>query len=461
MKEILIISLLGIAVLAADILKLRKLIFPISVLGLLSVAVCCVLDWGKNEVPFAENGGMLLFDNFALSFTLVIAVISIFWFALTRDSFTNSSGQTDIYALALFSICGAVVMVSFTNVILLFLGIEILSIPLYVLAASNRRNILSNEAGFKYFFLGSLASAILLFGLALIYGATGSFELSEIMEKAGQLGGSSTLLTIGSLLVFIGLAFKVSVAPFHLWAPDVYQGSPTIITAFMATIVKAAAFGALYKLFSGSLSGFISQFNLIIAILSALTLILANTIATRQQNAKRLLAYSSISHAGFMIGAIMICNNFSAKYLLFYILTYSIASLTAFAVFQKASAFQNGLEDVEAFKGLVRRNPVMAGAMTISLLSMAGIPPISGFMAKYYVISGVLSAGYLWLVIIMILSSVVAMYYYLKIISAMFTPIENAGRIVISSGQKLLLLLMSVLMIALFFGAAFLEVINW
>lgn len=461
MKEILIVSLLGIAILAADILKLRKLIFPISIIGLLGLIASCVIDWGHNEIPFAENGGMLLFDNFALAFTLVLAVIALFWFVLTRDSFSSNSGQTDIYALILFSLCGAVIMVSYTNVILLFLGIEILSIPLYVLAASDRKNILSNEAGFKYFFLGSFASAILLFGLALVYGATGSFDIYVIAEKAAQLGSASSLLVVGSLLIFIGFAFKVSVAPFHLWAPDVYQGSPTVITAFMATIVKAAAFGGMYRIFSGPLYSFIEDFNVLIAILSGLTLILANAIATRQQNSKRLLAYSSISHAGFMMGGIMMCGSFPAKYLLYYILTYSLASLTAFAIFQKVSAKQNGLEEIDAFKGLVRRNPLMASAMTIALFSMAGIPPMSGFMAKYFVISEVLSGGYLWLVIIMILSSVVAMYYYLKLIIAMFSPIENAGRMVISTTQKTFYILLSALMILLFFGAAFLEVIAW
>ncbi len=462
MKELLIISLLGIAVLAADILKLRKAIFPLIMLGLLSTIVCCIADWGHNEIPFQQYGGMLLFDNLALAFTVVISLIAMFWFVLTSDYFRGDGARrTDLYALALFSICGAVVMVSFSNMMMLFLGLEILSIPLYVLAASEKRNILSNEAGFKYFFLGSLASAIILFGIALIYGATGSFDLATIASKVAVLGSSSTLLMVGVTMIIAGFAFKISVAPFHLWAPDVYQGAPTAVTAFMATIVKAAAFAALYKLFNGAFAGLSDKFTTSFAVMSAVTLIVANIIASVQVNSKRLLAYSSVSHAGFMLGFIMMSTSVPGKYLLFYVLAYSIASLTAFGALHHVSSIQEGDESTDAFKGLVKRNPMMAVAMTLALLSMAGIPPLSGFLAKYFVISGVLNGGYLWLVIIMILSSVVAMYYYLKLIIAMFTPIENAGRIVVARSQQLLYGLFAVLLVALFFGASALELISF
>ncbi|MFN0033345.1 MAG: NADH-quinone oxidoreductase subunit N [Flavobacteriales bacterium] len=458
MKELLIISLIGIAVLAADILKLRKLIFPLIALGLLGNVVCSIVDWGHNEVPFAQYGGMLLFDNLALAFNIVLSVIALFWFILTADYFkVDSEKRTDLYALALFSLCGAVVMVSFSNMMMLFLGLEILSIPLYVLAASEKRNILSNEAGFKYFFLGSLASAIILFGIALIYGSTGSFDLATIASKIAVIGNDSALLTVGVTMIVAGFAFKISVAPFHLWAPDVYQGAPTVITAFMATIVKAAAFAALYKLFNGALAGMSEKFMTAFAIMSAITLIVANIIASVQVNSKRLLAYSSISHAGFMLGFVMMSAQVPGKYLLFYVLAYSIASLTAFGALHHVSSAQMGEESTNAFKGLVKRNPMMAGAMTLALLSMAGIPPLSGFLAKYFVIKGVLNGGHLWLVIIMILSSVVAMYYYLKLIMAMFTPIENAGRIVVNKSQQILYGVFAVLLIALFFGAGVLE----
>ena len=462
MKEILIISLLGIVVLIVDLLKLKKAVLPVTVAGLLALVACCMMDWGKNEIPFAQYGGMLLLDNYALGFTIVFSLIAIFWYLMTSDAYANqSSKRTDIYVLSIFSICGAVIMVSYSNLVMLFLGLEILSIPLYVLAASDRKNILSNEAGFKYFFLGSVASAVLLFGIALVYGACGTFDLALIAEKITGMSSYGGLMTVGTALILVGFAFKISVAPFHLWAPDVYQGAPTVVTAFMATIVKGAAFGGMFRLFGTALLPLPEAFINAMAIMSALTLIIANVIATTQVNAKRLLAYSSVSHAGFMLGFVMMAQNAPAKYLLYYVLTYGIASLTTFSVLQHVSSIQNGDESVTAFKGLGRRNPVLAGAMTIALLSMAGIPPVAGFLGKYYVITNVMSGGYIWLVVIMILTSVVSAYYYLKLIIAMFTPIENAGRIMVGALQKALYLLFTFLMIALFFGASILELIKW
>ena len=268
-------------------------------------------------------------------------------------------------------------------------------------------------------------------------------------------------MTVGITLILVGFAFKISVAPFHLWAPDVYQGSPTIITAYMSTIVKGAAFGGMFKLFGTALLPLPSHFITAMTIMSGLTLIVSNVIAVTQTNSKRLLAYSSISHAGFMLGFVMMAQNAPSKYLMYYVLTYSIASLTAFSVLKHISSAQGGDESIDAFKGLAKRNPVMAGAMTVSLLSMAGIPPLSGFLAKYFVITNVLSGGHVWLVIIMILSSAIAAYYYLKLIVAMFTPIENAGRIVVNGLQRGLYLLFTVLLVVMFFSASVLELIHW
>ncbi|MBL0314223.1 MAG: NADH-quinone oxidoreductase subunit N [Flavobacteriales bacterium] len=460
MKEILIISLLGIAILAVDLLKMRKLVLPVTITGLLALIVTSVMDWGLNEIPFAQYGGMLLFDNYALGFTIVFAVLAIFWFLITSDQYEiTSSKKTDIYALSVFSICGAVVMASYSSLVMLFLGVEILSIPLYVLAASDRKNILSNEAGFKYFFLGSLASAVMLFGIAMIYGATGSFDLQTI-SAAMSTGSYSGLMLTGCVLILVGFAFKVSVAPFHLWAPDVYQGSPTTITAFMATIVKAAAFAGMYRLFSTSFSNMPEVVTTIMAVMIGLTLILSNITAVTQTSSKRLLAYSSLSHAGYMLGFVMMAGNAPAKYLMFYTLTYGIASMTSFSILQHVSSIQGGDDSREAFKGLVKRNPVMAGAMTVSLLSMAGIPPLSGFLAKYYAITQILSGGHIALVIIMILTSAVAAYYYLRLIAAMFTPIENAGRIVTGSLQRGMYIVLTLLLLVTFFAASLLELIE-
>lgn len=462
MKELIIVALLGVAMLAIDILKLRKLALAVGALGLLSLIGVSVADWGTNQVPFADYGGMLLFDNYALAFTIAFAAITLIWLFMTSDAYgTNQHKRIDIYALSFFSLCGAVVMVSYSNLVMLFIGLEILSIPLYALAASNKRDLISNEAGFKYFFLGSVASAVLLFGIALIYGACGSFDLQVIHEKVTAMNSFGGLITTGVVLILVGFAFKISVAPFQMWAPDVYQGSPSVVTAFMATIVKGAAFGGMVRLFGTSLFPLPDHYITALAWMSALTLIFSNLVALKQVNSKRLLAYSSVSHAGFMLGLVMMASSVSPKYLLYYIITYSIASLTAFAVINHVSSIQNGDESIDAFNGLVKRNPLLAGAMTMSLLSMAGIPPLSGFLAKYFVISNLLAGGYVPLVIVMILTSAVAAYYYLKIIIAMFTPLEHAGRIYVDSMQKVMYILLSMLMVALFFGAGLLEMVKW
>jgi len=459
MKEIVIISLLGIAVLALDVLKMRKLVLPVIMLGLLGLIGVSIADWGLNETPFAQYGGMLTFDNTALSFTIVFASIALLWFILAGDNYTAGTSQrTDIFALVLFSLCGAVVLSAYTNLVMLFLGVEILSIPVYVLAASQRKNVLSNEAGFKYFFLGSLASAVLLFGISLCYGAVGSFELKAIQEHLSG-GYYSPLILTGSALMLIGFAFKISVAPFHLWAPDVYQGAPTPVTAYMSTIVKGAAFAGMFKLFGSALQPLPEAYSTAIVFMIAITLIASNITAVVQTDTKRMLAFSSISHAGFMLGFVLTASTTSPKYLIYYTLTYSIASLISFFVIQHVAAIQNEDASTDAFKGLIKRSPVMAVSMTVALLSMAGIPPLSGFLGKYYVITNVIEHEHMSLVIIMVITSAIGAFYYLRVIGAIFTPIENAGRIMVSDSTRRTLAVLSALLVVVFFAASLLELL--
>jgi len=459
MKEIVIISLLGIAVLALDVLKMRKLVLPVIMIGLLGLIGVSIADWGLDETPFAQYGGMLTFDNTALSFTIVFATIALLWFLLAGDNYASGTSQrTDIFALVLFSLCGAVVLSAYTNLVMLFLGVEILSIPVYVLAASQRKNVLSNEAGFKYFFLGSLASAVLLFGISLCYGAVGSFELKAIQEHLSS-GYYSPLILTGSALMLIGFAFKISVAPFHLWAPDVYQGAPTPVTAYMSTIVKGAAFAGMFKLFGSALQPLPEAYSTAIVFMIAITLIASNITAVVQTDTKRMLAFSSISHAGFMLGFVLTASTTSPKYLIYYTLTYSIASLISFFVIQHVAAIQNEDASTDAFKGLIKRSPVMAVSMTVALLSMAGIPPLSGFLGKYYVITNVIEHEHMALVIIMVITSAIGAFYYLRVIGAIFTPIENAGRIMVSDSTRRTLAVLSVLLVVLFFAASLLELL--
>jgi NADH-quinone oxidoreductase subunit N len=457
MKELLISSLLGIVVLALDMFRLRKAILPVILAGLAALVAVVVADWGTQANPFGNN--MLLMDEFALASIGVLGMLALSWFAITSDSYAQEKRRTDLYVLVIFSLAGGMILSSYTNLVMMFIGVEILSIPLYVLAASDRANPVSNEAGFKYFFLGSVASATLLFGIALIYGATGTFDFGEL--TAGIENPTSTLLLYGgATLVFAGFAFKVSAAPFHFWAPDVYQGSPTPVTAFMSSVVKAAGFFALYRLASGPLSSMMPDYVSLFAFLTALTLIVSNVMAAVQSNVKRMLAFSGISHAGFLLAAVMTAGSGDPGVLLFYGLTYGIASIVSFAVLHIVSSFQNGAMDYASFNGLARRNPFLTGAMTLALLSMAGLPPLAGFMAKYFVISSVIQADMIWLAVLMVLTSVVGMYYYLRVIMAMFTPVENAGRIVLRPLVHYAFVILSVLMIALFFGAGMFELIG-
>jgi len=295
-----------------------------------------------------------------------------------------------------------------------------------------------------------------LFGVALVYGVTGSFDFNAI-EASVSGSGTNLILNAGITLIFAGFAFKVSAAPFHFWAPDVYQGAPTPVTAFMSSVVKAGAFLALYRLAAGPLQSMIPHFADILAVMAALTLVVSNLMAAIQSNVKRMLAFSSVSHAGFMLAAIITAPSNEPGLLLFYGLSYGLATITSFAVLSVVSSYQNDSMEFSSFHGLVRRNPVLTGAMTLALLSMAGIPPLSGFMAKYFVISSVISSGTIWLAVIMILTSVVGMYYYLKLIIAMYTPVENAGRIVVRGFQHYTYIILSILLVVLFFAAGMFE----
>lgn len=257
MKELLTLSLTGVFAMLAEMFNLRKIAFPLVIFGLAMTASWAVIDWNMNEMPFTDNGkpSYLLFDNYALAFIALMCSVGILWFAMADDVLDGKKSQIDNVALVVFSMVGALIMVSFTNLVMLFLGIEILSVSLYVLAASDKTSISSNEAGFKYFLMGAFASGFLLFGIALIYGATGSFDLLAIRNASINLvnltaDGRASFLALGVLMLLIGLGFKVGAAPFHFWAPDVYTGSPIHVTAFMATIVKTAAFAAFFRTFT-------------------------------------------------------------------------------------------------------------------------------------------------------------------------------------------------------------------
>lgn len=434
----------------AEIFKFKKILYPLVLLGIIAACVFNFMEWNDN-VTIPVFGNMLRFDNVALAFSNVILTTAFLWFILANDYFEHDH-ITDHFALVLFALVGGLMLTAFSNMTTLFLGIEILSIPMYVLAASRKRDLASNEAGFKYLIMGSFASGFLLFGIALIYGATGSFDLMEIRSFISQANGNlPAFFYAGILMMFVAMCFKVSAAPFHFWAPDVYEGSPTVITALMSTIVKTAAFAAFLHLFLVVFGKAGEVWSMILAVVIALSLVISNITAASQNSVKRMLAYSSISHAAFMLMAILANNRgfASINAILYYSLAYSIGSIAAFTVVYNVSK-EDGNSNIEAFNGLGKRNPFVAGCMVIAMLSLAGIPVTAGFFAKYFVFTLLIGTSFKWLIILAILTSAVGVYYYFKVIIAMyFKPVREDQKITLETSHVILLAFVSLFTLAL------------
>lgn len=420
MKGLLIISGLGILAMLAEIFKFKKLLLPLVLLGIVAAFALNFIEWETiGSIPYFDN--MISFDRPALAFSGIILATSFFWFILANDYFEEDSNLVDHFALVLFALVGALMLTAFKNMTTLFLGVEIMSIPLYVLAASKKKDMKSNEAGFKYLIMGSFASGFLLFGIALIYGATGSFDLLAIRQFiADNAGNLPSFFYVGVVLMLVAMCFKVSAAPFHFWAPDVYEGSPTLITALMSTVVKTAAFAAFLRLFMIGFGGVNEVWTGTLSVVIALSLVVANFSAAMQNSVKRMLAYSSISHAGFMLMVILanLRSNISLNAIIYYSLAYSVGSIAAFGVLYNVT--RKGNENFDAFNGLGKRNPGLALCMTIAMLSLAGIPVTAGFFAKYFVFTTMIGTPYKWLLILAILTSAVGAYYYLKVVIAMY-----------------------------------------
>ncbi|MEY3194546.1 MAG: hypothetical protein RIQ78_643 [Bacteroidota bacterium] len=450
MTALLILFFTALVALFTGLTKSRTLLQPITLIGSLlalgSVVVSPSTGW-NDLYP-----SMFVFDGFALAFSGVAILSTALIIALSGWGFRNLHETLgDHYGLILFSVCGALCMFSFTNMVMLFLGIEILSIPLYVLAGSRRDDLSSNEAALKYFLMGSFATGILLFGITLVYGSTASFDLATISRAVASGTASPGMLNVGILFIVFGLSFKVSAAPFHFWAPDVYTGSPNLVTTFMATVVKTAGFAAFYRLFSMAFGPAMDVWSLPISIVAALTMVLANTTALFQTNFKRMMAYSSISHAGYLLMAILAIGTAGAdRSMMYYLLTYSVATIGAFGAFIVVSE-QKGDESFTAFNGLSKKSPFLAAILAISMLSLAGIPPLAGFFGKYFLFTAAF-AKYPWLVIVAVINSAISIYYYFKIIIAAYFTKESAGTtsdqpIVVPAGIRWTLVLCLILIV--------------
>ena len=430
MNTLIAITGLGIFCLLFEILNLRKAIVPITILGLLGVLALNFSEFGSTESYY---NNMITVSKFSTAFSSLFIILTIFLVALSHNFYENHPTKiSDFVAIKIFLLAGGVAMVSFGNLAMFFLGIEILSIALYVLAASERLNLKSNEAGMKYFLMGSFASGIILFGICLIYGAMGSFDVVEISESS--LSAELPIwFPIGMILMTIGMLFKVAAVPFHFWAPDVYEGSPALTTALMSTLAKVVAIATLYKLVSAlnlipSLENqdLLGTFETIVVIISIASMTVGNIMALRQVNVKRMLAFSGISHAGFMLMTLLTIAT-SAGVLLYYTAAYALAGIAAFSVILYVCKNQDN-EDITNFHGLGKTNPLLAAILTGSLLSMAGIPIFSGFFAKLFLFNQTIEAGYIALVIVAVINSIISVGYYFKLILAMYSKEPNQER---------------------------------
>ena len=319
---------------------------------------------------------------------------------------------SDYFALIFFILAGIVIASAFQSLLLLFLGIEIISIPLYILAGTDKHSLRSNEASLKYFLMGSFSTGLMLMGIVLVYGAVGTFSTVNINLGTDKV---PVLFLTGLLLLLFAMSFKVSAAPFHFWTPDVYDGTPTVFTSYMATVVKAAGFVGFMRLFDEAFGALQPQWKLFVAVITALTLFIGNITAVFQQSVKRMLAYSSIAQAGFMMLAIYAINSDAKEGLLLYAAAYSLATIGIFAVLVKMKDYT-----FDGFNGFARQQPVVAATMVIFLLSLAGIPLTAGFLSKFYMLRASIVNGSLWLVIFAVLMAAVSVYYYFRLIQAMY-----------------------------------------
>jgi len=385
--------------------------------------------------------GMLSFDAMALLFTLVANVSTLAFFLLSsKDMQKVGLYYGDYFALLFFILAGIAISAAFTSLLMLFLGIEIFSIPLYILAGSDKRSLKSNEASLKYFLMGSFSTGLMLMGIALVYGATGSFSttIGPVTE------GSTILLVSGMMMLLFSMSFKVSAAPFHFWTPDVYDGAPTVFTSFMATVVKAAGFIAFMRLFHEAFGNIAAEWKLLVAIIVAATLFIGNITAVFQQSVKRMLAYSSIAQAGFMMLAVYGMNADAREGLILYAAAYSLATIGIFAVLVRMRDYS-----FEGFNGFARTQPLVAASLVVFLLSLAGIPLTAGFISKFYMLKATIQAGSLLLAIFAVLMAAVSVYYYFRLIQSMYFKTGDAISFEATGSFKITLVVLAALTILL------------
>ena len=447
------------AVLAVDLVikpTQRGITHWLSIGTLVITLALVIADRGPVDRGFS---GMFVHDAVArllkVFILLVVAVVFVYARTYLKDRKLHVG---EFYLLALFATLGMMLLVSAGSLVMIYVGLELLTLSSYALVALNRDSPLSSEAAMKYFVLGALASGILLYGMSMIYGATGTLDITSIHGLVSSgVGDNKTLLAFGLVFLVAGIGFKFGAAPFHMWLPDVYQGSPTAVTAFIGSAPKIAAFGMAWRLLDGALGGLHPHWGEMLGVLAVLSLAIGNVVAIAQTNLKRMLAYSTISHVGFLL--LGLANGTPSGYAaaMFYAIAYAIMSAAAFGSIQLLARAGFEAEEIDDFKGLNQRNPWYAFVVLLVMASLAGIPPLFGFFAKLLVLKAAIDAGMMWLAIVAIVFAIVGMFYYLRVIKVMyFDAPAQKGALVLPQDIPLRWILSingaALLFLGLFFG---------
>lgn len=417
-----IIALSAIAAMIAEAIRRpgeQMPIYGFGLIGSIGAAVASVFLWNSD----AQSFGVIRSDNFALFINLILCIVGVLTMLFSHETVERENIPAgEYYALTLFALCGMMMMAAATDLLVIFVALEILSLSVYVLTGIRRSSAAGAEAAFKYFLLGAFSSAFFLYGVAFAFALSGSTRLEEISVALSSqaTGAPPTLVLLAIGLLVVGFCFKISAVPFHMWTPDAYEGAPTIVTAFMSTGVKAAAFAAFVRVFLSPLEPLQAQWIPLLSVIAVATMILGTVVGVVQTNVKRMLAYSAIAHAGYLLLGLIAANSTGKAAVLFYLLTYAVANLGALGIVALLGSKEHQHDELRDFSGLWQSRPGLAGLMTVFLLSLGGFPPLAGFIGKWYIFSAVVQEGHYGLAIIGVLTSVVSVFFYLRIVVMMY-----------------------------------------
>jgi NADH-quinone oxidoreductase subunit N len=411
------VTALIILILEISIKKAEPFVYVVSLIGLIGAAVSGIQLFPSRETAFFD---MVNVGGYASFFHIVFILITFLTFLISRQ-YIERIGiyHSEYYAMILFSLVGMMLIASSRDLLMLFIGIELMSVSFYVLAGFLRERLSSNESALKYFLLGAFATGFLIYGIALIYGASGTTNLIAIAGEMDLLTGS-TLFWIGVAMLVMGFSFKVASVPFHMWAPDVYEGAPTTVTAYMSTAGKAAAFSGFMLVVLFSFGGGTEKLRDLFAILATASMALGNIVAISQTNIKRMLAYSSIAHAGYMLIGFAAGSELGMSGIMFYLIAYGFMNVGAFGILSMVESAEGGNLSFDDYKGFASRRPLLAVLMAVFMFSLSGIPPFAGFFGKYYIFLAAIQEGYTWLAIAGVLASIVGVYYYIRVVVYMY-----------------------------------------